>query len=93
MTTEPYVPNEDELIVAYIRQRVGEVDRPDSVELETEAVRGIAKIKADALREAAEESEQITCEGHGGNDWFPSEWAGQVAVWLGHRADRIEDEA
>ena len=93
MTAEPYAPNEDELIVAYIRQKAGEVDRPDSVELESEVVRGIAKIKADALREAVEESEQITCEGHGGNDWFPSDWVGQVAGWLEHRANRIERKA
>ena len=80
MTTEPYVPNEQEIIEG-------------SIASEAEARRGIAKIKADALREAAEESEQITCERHGGNDWFPSEWAGQVAGWLEHRADLIEEEA
>ena len=52
-----------------------------------------SKIESDVLREAAEESDQITCEKHGGNDWFPSEWVGQVGGWLQRRADRIEEEA
>ena len=55
--------------------------------------RFIAKIKSDALREAADDADEITGDGHGGGEWFPSEWAGQVAGWLEHRADRIEEEA
>lgn len=58
-------------------------------EARREAERGIAKIKAEALRQAAYVAGD-ECDETGGNDWFPSEWAGQVSGWLEHRADRIE---
>lgn len=82
-----YAPTEEDFIRVYGVDGIG-VENQANI---NRARRGIAKLKADALREAAEESEQITCEGHGGDDWFPSERVGQVAVWLDVRADRIED--
>lgn len=53
----------------------------------------IAQIKADALREAADEAEQLTSDKHGGDDWFPAERTEQVSSWLKHRADEIETGA
>lgn len=59
-----------------------------------DATRMIAQVRAEALREAAEEADEWKAAGgmHGG-EWFPSEWAGQVAGWLEHRADQIEKES
>ena len=71
--------SQDELVVAYIQKRAGEVDRPDALGLEAEAVRGIAEIKAEALREAAA---QIRHKQH------PE----SVRQMLRRRADRIEQE-
>lgn len=86
-----YTPTVQDVAQAFV---VYHTDKGQSPELAQEVFdRFIASVKADALREAADESEQITCEGHGGNDWFPSEWAGQVAGWLEHRADRLEEES
>ena len=93
MSTEPYVPNLATAESAYVHWALLSDRGIDAADASDEFDRFVAKIKADALRDAAEESEQITCEGHGGNDWFPSEWAGQVAGWLEYRADRIEEEA
>lgn len=86
MSTDPYTPDRGTVRYRYVDGDHSGGNRDPQAEFD----RFIAKVRADALREAAEESEQITCEGHGGNDWFPSEWAGQVAGWLEHRADLIE---
>lgn len=53
-----------------------------------------ARVQAETLREAAEEADEWkAADGMHGGEWFPSEWAGQVAGWLEHRAARIEKEA
>ena len=52
----------------------------------------IRQEKAEALRKAAYVAGD-ECDEKGGNDWFPSEWAGQVSGWLEYRADRIEEDA
>lgn len=87
-----YIPDEYTAKQMYVLQRQS-MHNHISPDYGAEFDRFVNKVKADALREAAEESEQITCEGHGGDDWFPSERVGQVAVWLDVRADRIEGEA
>lgn len=53
-----------------------------------------AKVRAETLRDAASRADEWrAANGMHGGEWFPSEWAGQVAGWLEHRADRIEREA
>lgn len=93
MSSEPYVPNLATVESAYVHWALLSDRGIDAADASDEFDRFLSKVKADALREAAEESEQITCEGHGGDDWFPSERVGQAAVWLDVRADRIEGEA
>lgn len=69
MTTEPYVPNEQEIIEG-------------SVASEAEARRGIAKIKADALREFVSAAQDlINCSGD-------TRWVARALA----RADLIEGE-
>lgn len=52
MTTEPYVPSEMELVQSHAFFAPA---RPQDMDVRAKAAeRGIAKIKADALREAAE---------------------------------------
>lgn len=52
-----------------------------------------AKVRAEELREAAEEADDWkAADGMHGGEWFPSEWAGQVAGWLEHRAARIREQ-
>ena len=51
MTTEPYVPSEEELVQSHAFFAPA---RPQDMDVRAKAAeRGIAKIKADALREAA----------------------------------------
>lgn len=45
--------------------------------------------KQQALREAIEDVILADESGLGGNDWFPTEWAAQVAGWLAHRHDDL----
>ena len=51
----------------------------------------IRQEKAEALRQAAYVAGD-ECDEKGGNDWFPSEWAGQVSGWLEYRAGRYYQE-
>lgn len=85
MSTEPYVPIEGELIFAYSSDESDASSPSDVMELEAETRRGIAKIKADALREAAEawRKHLLTTD------------ASYVCAesWLTVRADRVEEEA
>ena len=78
MSTEPYTPDEAELIGCYagaMEEQAGE----SYDKAKADAERGIAKIKADALREFAKE----WGDGREGFPYFP----------LMERADRIEAEA
>lgn len=87
MTTEPYTPDEAELIGCYagaMEEQAGE----DYATAKADAERGIAKIRADVLREAAESAR---------NEAPGEPYAGALftshAAWLDERADRIEEEA
>lgn len=100
MSTESYVPDEAELIGCYagaMEEHAGE----DYATAKADAERGIAKIKADALREAVEEFEshvgagefeEQTCRN--GTHWTHAveSWdhQGPFMHWLLNRADRIE---
>ena len=54
MKDKPYMPRESELVGKYVMSSIaGSPSAPDVMEFEKEAKRGILKIKADALREAA----------------------------------------
>lgn len=106
MTADPYTPDEAELIGCYagsMEEQAGE----NYDQAKADAERGIAKIKADALREAAAELEDRE---HCYNDamsaaFVPGETGrGNVIQsyeaileepygWLRERADRIEEEA
>ena len=82
MTTEPYVPSEEELVQSHAFFAPA---RPLDMDVRAKAAeRGIAKIKADALRDALEDL------GGAGLDTYA---ANEFGTWLGHRADRIEEEA
>lgn len=78
MSSEPYVPSEVELIGCYAKIMEEEAGE-DYATAWADAERGIAMVKAEALREAAEEWGD-------GNEGFP--YAG-----LHERADQIEQEA
>ncbi|WP_172170993.1 hypothetical protein [Brevibacterium sp. CT2-23B] len=84
--SEKYTPDEVELAHCYagaMEEQAGE----NYDEAKADAERGIAKIKADALREAAKQfgPGQIT-----GLFRSPYDYA---SIWLKERADRIEEEA
>lgn len=103
MNTEPYTPDEEELANCYahvLEDRAGE----EYATAKSDAERGIAKIKADALREAVEEFEshvgagefeEQTCRN--GTHWTHAveswEHQGPFMHWLLNRADQIEREA
>lgn len=95
-----YTPTEDELIGCWARasQRAGRSTYP----AETEARRGIAKIRADALREAAAELRGMEDEGPYVtlSEQVKDGWGidcGEIdqgyADWLRVRADRIEEDS
>ncbi|MCD1287317.1 MULTISPECIES: hypothetical protein [unclassified Brevibacterium] len=89
MSTEPYTPDEVELRDCYalvMDERAGE----DYDEAKADAERGIAKIKADALREAAEAISLVVIPGSDENDNLATAAA---QGWLTGRANRIEEEA
>lgn len=85
MSTDPYVPDETELIDSYagvMDEYIGQ----DYDQAKADAQRGIAKIKADALREVA--------RGYWGVDGDPDYpcTSGNTRRTLNARADRIEEE-
>lgn len=87
MSTEPYTPDEIELRDCYaasLHEHAGE----NYDQAKADAERGIAKLKAEALRGAAEATRnEAPGEPHAGA-LFTSH-----ANWLEARADRIEEEA
>lgn len=83
MSTEPYTPDEAELIGCYagaMEEQAGE----NYDQAKADAERGIAKIKADALREAALNFEMSPHVSYRGT---------QVRAKLKDLAARIEEEA
>lgn len=83
MTSNPYTPDETELRGCYaasLHEHAGE----DYTTAKADAERGIAKIKADALRDALEDLDGAGLDTYAANEF---------GTWLGHRADRIEEEA
>lgn len=89
MTTEPYTPDETELRDCYaasLHEHAGE----DYTTAKADAERGIAKIKADALREAADAISLVVIPGSDENDNLATAAA---QGWLTGRANRIEEEA
>lgn len=102
MTSEPYTPDETELIGCYagaMEEQAGE----NYDQAKADAERGIAKIKADALREAAigvttqvnnaEAAEAETARDPGPYYHGARFGMRKTAQWLHRRADRIEEEA
>lgn len=85
MSTEPYVPTQEELRTDYIMayDKLGGSQLLAGMAFD----RGIAKVKADALREAAEDMDNTDDPDaiHIAN--------GDADLWLKARADRIEGEA
>lgn len=102
MTTEPYTPDEAELIGCYagaMEEQAGE----NYATAKADAERGIAKIKADALRVAAigvttQVNNAEAAEADKARDPGPYYHGARygmrkTAQWLHRRADRIEEEA
>lgn len=102
MTTDPYTPDETELRDSYagvMDEYVGQ----DYDQAKADAERGIAKIKADALREAAigvttQVNNAEAAEAKKARDPGPYYHGARygmrkTAQWLHRRADRIEEEA
>ena len=102
MTTEPYTPDEAELIGCYagaMEEHAGK----DYATAKADAERGIAKLKADALREAAigvttQVNNAEAAEADKARDPGPYYHGARygmrkTAQWLHDRADRIEEEA
>ncbi len=88
MTTEPYVPSEEELVQSHAFFAPA---RPQDMDVRAKAAeRGIAKIKADALREAADAISLVVIPGSDENDNLATAAA---QGWLTGRANRIEEEA
>lgn len=88
MTTEPYVPSEMELVQSHAFFAPA---RPQDMDVRAKAAeRGIAKIKADALREAADAISLVVIPGSDENDNLATAAA---QGWLTGRANRIEEEA
>lgn len=85
MSSEPYTPEEAEFIDTYVSAMSGGCTPIEDPERTTEARRGINKVKADALREAAEATRsEAPDEPHAGASLRSH------ADWLDGRADRIE---
>lgn len=85
MTTEPYVPSEMELVQSHAFFAPA---RPQDMDVRAKAAeRGIAKIKADALREAADAISLVVIPGSDENDNLATAAA---QGWLTGRANRIE---
>ncbi|MGO2600910.1 MAG: hypothetical protein ACTH7X_08985 [Brevibacterium aurantiacum] len=89
-----FTPSEDQMREDY---KLFAGDGEDRAKAHAEFNRGMERIKAqvraEALREAAEEADDWkAADGMHGGEWFPSEWAGQVAGWLEHRAARIREQ-
>lgn len=85
MTTEPYVPSEMELVQSHAFFAPA---RPQDMDVRAKAAeRGIAKIKADALREAADAISLVVIPGSDVNDNLATAAA---QGWLTGRANRIE---
>lgn len=92
MTADPYTPDETELRDCYaasLHEHAGE----DYATAKADAERGIVKIKADALREAAELIE-VAPDVHPYDVCSTERACEQRAeAWLRDRANRIEEEA
>ena len=86
MSAEPYVASEMELVQSHAFFAPA---RPQDMDVRAKAAEhGIAKIKADALREAAEAARsEAPGEPHAGATFVSH------ACWLDERANRIEEEA
>lgn len=107
-----YTPDEGEISAAYVRDmasvivRDGVLTDENVKSSDSEACRGLAKIKADALREAANELEdRESCYNDAMSAAFVAGETGRGDVisayesileepysWLRERADRIEEE-
>ncbi len=82
-SAEPYAPGEAELIGCYagaMEEQSGE--NYDAAKADAE--RGIAKIKADALRGAVRDAKEC---------WHDPERDGIPMWWIETRADEVEEEA
>lgn len=87
--SEKYTPDEAELIGCYagaMEEQAGE----NYATAKADAERGIAKLKADALREAAEAFDARLSDGTGNGRAYNSY---RVAELLKARAERIKEEA
>lgn len=87
--SEKYTPDETELRDCYaasLHEHAGE----DYTTAKADAERGIAKLKADALREAAEAFDARLSDGTGNGRAYNSY---RVAELLKARAERIKEEA
>lgn len=84
MSSEPYTPEEEEFIDTYVSAMSGGCTPIEDPERTAEARRGIAKVKADALREAADALPKpvgLNCN----EECHNVDWAS-----LRVRADRVE---
>ena len=92
MTTEPYVPSEEELVQSHAFFAPA---RPQDMDVRAKAAeRGIAKIKADALREAARDMRAQVERATEHQRFTEHELVeGGVEHVLNEYADRIEEEA
>lgn len=92
MTTEPYVPSEMELVQSHAFFAPA---RPQDMDVRAKAAeRGIAKIKADALREAARDMRAQVERATEHQRFTEHELVeGGVEHVLNEYADRIEEEA
>lgn len=95
-----YTPTTDEVRYAYVDYYYPPGGRSHAEGLR-EVDRWLAardrEVAARTLREVAEDAyawdSNPDPDGVGGNDWFPSDWAGQVQGWLHHRADLLKGDS
>lgn len=92
MSSEPYVPSEEELVQSHAFFAPA---RPQDMDVRAKAAeRGIAKIKADALREAARDMRAQVERATEHQRFTEHELVeGGVEHVLNEYADRIEEEA
>lgn len=89
MSTEPHVPSEASFLAAYRSAAARLADSPNFAETAVEARRGIAKIRADALREFGRSLIKDSDPETDQRVFDP--W--DVDSLATNRADRIEEEA
>lgn len=95
MHSEPKTPSEDELARTYV-EHLGPITLGTEFARQQEARRGMAKVKADAVREAlsdlGDQADEPTVVV--GDEEDESTWVDlTLREWLTIRADRIEREA